>query len=190
MSQEYYAMYNTTTLIPISVGGSPMQDVPDGYAVTKINSRHGHHVMAGTGHMTDYFVKLINGQDSELTYRLVEFVNRKVSTPNNTVQDLNYKVILIDNFDIRYTYVDNIITLTLDFNQLTPEYQQKFFSSITATEGSYDLYITEYRDVGLLAKMPIDLVALSKTGTLEVPFESDKTISLWITKNDEITSTN
>ena len=181
MSQEYYALYDKKTLIPRSIGGSPFDNIPDGYASAQINERHGAHVMSGTGHMEDYFVHITDKDHAELKYRLTEVISRRKILHDNVVQDLSHRVILIDLLNIQYAYKNNQLTLTFDINALSPEYQQKFYNSVHAENTIFYLFVTEYRDTTLITKFKIDLLQLSKDKSLILSFVTDKKISVWMT---------
>ena len=179
MTVEYYVLYDKQSLIPNSVSCNPFASVPEGQATVKINERHGAHILTGAGHMEDHFVNILDNGEAELRYRLTEFVSRRKVQADNVVQDLDYKVVLIDLFNIRFTHVDNHLTLNFDITALTPEHYQLFCNSITNNQSVFNLYITEYGSDVLITKFKFDLLQLSKDGTLTLPLIIDKRISVW-----------
>jgi hypothetical protein len=182
VSQDYYALYDKITLIPKSISGTPFIDIPDGYASAQINERHGAHVMTGTGHMQDYFVHITDKEHAELKYRLTEIVSHRVALSDNVVQDLSYRIILIDLLNIQYTHKNNQLILTFDIDSLLPENQQKFYSSVQSENNNFSLVITEYRDIALITKFQFDLLKLSNDKSLTLPLITNKRISVWATR--------
>jgi hypothetical protein len=179
----FYVLYDANTRYPVSVSGTRHPDIPDGLAEGEISDADGEDFVLLRRDMSHYVVNVVDDR--------VEFLNRrnlapykKYCVPNDLVRDLNYNMIFILNFEIKYVYHDHELTLAFDLPALSADRRNTFNTLVNAYNGQCTIYVTESGDpTALLEKFEIDLYQLSKSKTLTQKLDVDQPISVWAIRN-------
>lgn len=179
MSHVYYVLYDSTTLAPYSISGSPFDMVPEGSATCKVYESDGEDFHTDKKFMRDFIVQVNSDGYAIFKYTHLHIVSTRIIVDNDVVQDLNYKIIFFNYLNIKYQQSNNTITLFFDINNIAEEYRDNFNLTV-ANSAVCMLYITRYQDpTALIAKIEIDLIELANSKTLTIPFESEQHTSLW-----------
>jgi len=179
MSHTYYALYSITELHILALSGSIFTDIPDGFSMCKVYEKDCEYFYTHKKIMHDYIVQVDNEGYAKFKSKYLQVSSTRKILNDNVIRDLNYQIRFFEFLNIQFTQDIETITLSFDLLLLDEE-SQTLFNTIAPLKSIYMLYVTEYQNpTELIDKFEIDLVALSESKTLSIPYKTDKQISLW-----------
>jgi len=179
MSHIFYALYEIKTLNPVSIGGVPFVEIPEGFDTCTLSQQDAESLLSHQRRMHDHFLSIENGHGT-LKNKLSTLLSRRDVISNNIVRDLDYRIMFFDHFNIKVSFADSTLTLDLDLDSLEEDAQQTFKDKVTEKNRLSTFYVTAYQDpTKLLCKFNLDLHQLSKDKTFQTNVDFDNTVSVW-----------
>ena len=158
MSHTFYVVYDNTTQIPNGISGYPFDNIPAGSVQACVREEDGTAFIEGHQRLHDYIVIVVDGWAVFKPRYIIKRI-----FPDNMVQDLDYRINYFNIVGIKYSYNQNLLTLTTDYD---------------IPESEFTVYVTSQGDPGkLLSKHRV-----KSSRSIEIKTTIKEPISVWATK--------
>ena len=180
MAHDFYLLYDSATLMPLSISGSEFDKHQEGLVICKLQEHIAEDLINHKKSLHDYLVKL-DGDYAELIFKNSDLWHRKKTMPDNAINDLSYRVTFFSCLDMTFNVTDKL-RLYFDIDTVELEYRTNFLTTVNEQHNCAYIYVSEFNNpVSLLTRFEIDLLELQKNKIIELDYNNPN-ISVWASR--------
>jgi hypothetical protein len=193
---DFFIMYDTKTLAILAVAPHEFTDLMDGHKCHKIKTEDVIPFLDGDDSLSKYIVDVSKdyakltrniwgmGTAREVAYAEISSSKERFLTTNTIVNDLNFRTLFFDYFQINFTQVVDSVILEFDIENIDTDIASRFSMSVTEDNGQSTLYVTKFRDPSALISIhKININAFKDNKNITVPITTNEKVSLWATRD-------